>query len=287
VSAAQLAGFGITKRVVERMVAQGLITRITRGIYATGDGGWRQQAWAGVLLGGPSAVLGLHAAAFLHGLVPQPPECVAVFVAGQSRVRDPRWTFIRSPRLGSGEPPRTRPAQTVIDVAALAGADEVVTLLAEAIGRRGVRPRELVALLDDTPRHPHRRLLLEMVGEVAAGSQSPLEVRYARDVERAHGLPTARRQASPLGRYRCDAWYAEFGLLVELDGTAYHRGVVALADMDRDADHLMAGLVTLRLGWKQVVGDPCRVARRVAGTLNSLGWSGTLTRCARCRGGKV
>lgn len=285
VSGAQLAGFGVTDRVIERMVGHGMLARIARGVYATRDGGWRQVAWAGVLLGGSSAVLGMHAAAFLHGLVPTSPDCIAVFTAGQSRISDPRWRFIRSPRLGSGEPPRTRVAQTIIDVTAVADADQVVSLLAEAIGGRRVRPREIVNLLSETARHPHRRLLEELVNEVAAGSQSPLEVRYARDVERAHRLPTARRQASPLGRYRCDAWYEEFGLLIELDGKAYHRGATALVDMDRDNAHLLAGLVTLRLGWKQVVGSPCRVARQVSDALQTLGWTGAPQPCPRCRGG--
>lgn len=286
-SAAQLAGHGITDRVVERMVDQGLLVRIARGVYTTGHAGWRQQAWAGVLLGGPSAVLGMRAAAYLHGFINAPPECVSVFVAGQSRVHDPRWQFIRSARLGSGEPPRTRAAQTIVDLASVARPDEVVSLLAEAMGRGRVRSKELLTTLRETPRHPYRRLLEELVGEVAAGSESPLEVRYARDVERAHRLPPARRQARPLGRYRCDAWYQEFGLLVELDGAAYHGGSVAQSDLDRDADHLLAGLVTLRLGWKQVVGDPCRAARQVAGALNSLGWQGTLTSCSRCRARNV
>ncbi len=266
------------------MVGQGVLARIARGVYATKDGGWRQLAWTGVLLGGPSAVLGMHAAAFLLGLVPTSPDCIAVFTSGQSRISDRRWRFIRSPRLGSGEPPRTRVAQTIVDVTAVLDADQVVSLLAEAIGSRRVRPGEIVNLLSETARHPHRRLLEELVNEVAAGSQSPLEVRYARDVERAHRLPTARRQASPLGRYRCDAWYEEFGLLIELDGKAYHRGATALADMDRDNAHLLAGLVTLRLGWKQVVGSPCRVARQVSDALRTLGWTGHPSRVYAARG---
>lgn len=282
-SVAQLAGFGITDRVVERMVAQGVLSRITRGICATGEGGWSQLAWAGILIGGPSAVLGLRAAAFLQGLVTEPPAEIAVFSGTQVRQRDGRWRFIRSTRSGSGEPPRTRPTQTVLDLVAEVSADEAVSLLAEAIGRRGVRPREVLQLLEHTSRHPHRRLLSELVLDVAAGAQSPLEVRYVRDVERAHRLPQARRQASPVGRGRCDGWYEQYDVLVELDGRAYHSGVSALADMDRDAEHLLAGLVTLRFGWRHVVGDPCRVAAQVAGVLQRRGWSGTLRRCPRCK----
>ncbi len=54
---AQFAGCDVSGRVVERMLAQGILTRITRGVYATGPGGWGQLAWTGVLigLGGTSA----------------------------------------------------------------------------------------------------------------------------------------------------------------------------------------------------------------------------------------
>lgn len=216
-------------------------------------------------------------------MVTEPPAEIAVFSGTQVRQRDGRWRFIRSTRSGSGEPPRTRPTQTVLDLVAEVSADEAVSLLAEAIGRRGVRPRELLQLLEHTSRHPHRRLLSELVLDVAAGAQSPLEVRHVRDVERAHRLPQARRQASPVGRGRCDGWYEQYDVLVELDGRAYHSGVSALADMDRDAEHLLAGLVTLRFGWRHVVGDPCRVAAQVAGVLQRRGWSGTLRRCPRCK----
>jgi len=281
-SLGQLEGFDINGRVVERMVAQGILSRITRGVYATESRDWHQLAWAGVLIGGPRSVLGRHSAAFLQGLVTQPPERIDIFTGTQHRQRDGRWHLNRAGRLGSGEPPRTRLAQTVLDVTAVMTTDESVAVLAEAIGRRRVRPRELEHLLAESARHPHRQLLGDLVAEVAAGALSPLEARYARDVERAHGLPEARRQAGPLGRYRCDAWYESFGLIVELDGKAYHRGASAITDMDRDNAHLLVGVRTLRFGWRQVTGDPCRVAAQVAGALANLGWTGGPRRCPRC-----
>lgn len=280
---AQLEGCDVSARVVERMLAQDILTRITRGVYATSPGGWGQLAWTGVLIGGPNAVLGMHAAAFLQGLQASAPGRIDVFTGSQHRVRDTRWHLSRAARLGSGEPPRTRTAQTVIDVTTTMTPDECVAVLAEAIGRRGVRPRELERLLAESARHPHRRLLADLIAEVGAGAQSPLEVRYAREVERAHGLPPARRQASPLGGYRTDGWYPEFGLVIELDGRAFHSGANALRDMDRDNAHLVAGVATLRFGWRQVTQNPCGVAGIVAAALRRGGWQATLKRCPRCR----
>jgi very-short-patch-repair endonuclease len=278
----QLLGHGVSDRVIQRLLRDGRIDRICQGTYATGEGGWMQQAWAGVLIGGPQAVIGGAAAGYLHGLLREPPDQVLVHTRNW-RPRDPRWRFVRSPRTGSGEPPRTRVPQTVVDLAAELDADGIVAVVAEAVGRRRVRPEEIRRVLADTSRHPNRNLLEDLLGEVAAGSRSPLEVRYARQVERAHGLPTADRQQSPLSIYKGDVWYSEYGVIVELDGRAFHGGQTALDDMDRDNDHQLVGVTTLRFGWRQVVGAPCQVAAKVARALRTRGWPGPTHPCSRCR----
>ena len=108
-------------------------------------------------------------------------------------------------------------------------------------------------------------------------------MRYLRDVERAHRLPQARRQAR-LGPYRGDALYEAYGVLVELDGQQYHRGLAATNDLDRDNRQSLHGVLTLRFGWRQVVGDPCRVARMVGAALDSRGWPDTTSPCRHCAG---
>lgn len=278
----QLIGHGVSDRVIQRSLKDGRIDRLSQGIYSTGEGGWLQRAWAGVLIGGPSAVLGGAGAAYLQGLVREAPEQVLVFSTNW-RSPDWRWRLVRSARVGTGEPPRTRPAQTVVDLAAGLDADGITALVAEAVGRKGVRPAAISQVLAETSRHPRRTLLEDLLGEVAAGSRSPLELRYVREVERAHRLPPAARQSSPLRRYKSDVWYSEYGLLVELDGRAYHSGRAALDDMDRDNDHQLVGLITLRFGWRQVTARPCQTAATVARALRSRGWSGLPRACPRCR----
>lgn len=278
----QLLGYGVTDRVIVRLVSDERLTRISRGIYATHAGGWLQLAWAGVLIGGPSAVVGLQAAAHLSGLLPDAPREIAIFAATHHRQRDRRWRFVEAQRRGWGDPPRTRIAQTVIDLSAELSDDAVVSLLAEAVGTGRIRASEVEGMLAGLPRHPKRALLTELLAEVRAGSHSPLELRYAREVERAHGLPPAVRQASPLPGYRTDGWYPDFGLVIELDGRAFHSGANALNDMDRDNAHLLAGLVTLRFGWRQVTANPCGVAATVAGALARGGWTGRCGTCSRC-----
>ena len=83
--------------------------------------------------------------------------------------------------------------------------------------------------------------------------------------------------------YRGDVLYEECRLLVELDGRAHHLGRAAIDDVDRDNAFLLEGVSTLRLGWRQVVGDPCGTALLVGEALSRRGWSGVTGRCRRCR----
>jgi hypothetical protein len=67
--------------------------------------------------------------------------------------------------------------------------------------------------------------MLGALGIIADGVHSNLEFRYVRDVERAHGLPAAKRQAKTVRGARSqyiDNLYEAFGVAVELDGRAAH-----------------------------------------------------------------
>ena len=150
----------------------------------------------------------------------------------------------------------------------------------------------LVHLIKEPPpRAPPRgwrALLLEVCRDVKAGVESPLERRYLRFVERAHGLPVgARQRLERVGRatYRHDVLYEEFGVVVELDGLAYHRDHRAAADARRDNALMVEGLIVLRYRWADVASDPCGAARQIAAVLRRRGWTGEPGRCSNCRAG--
>ena len=118
--------------------------------------------------------------------------------------------------------------------------------------------------------------------DVADGTYSALERRYLTDVERPHGLPTARRQRrSSQGRspaYR-DVEYVDLGLVVELDGRLGHEWTSdGWDDLDRDLDAAVTGVMTVRVRWGQVL-HPCRLASTVAGLLTARGWQGAPRSC--------
>jgi very-short-patch-repair endonuclease len=69
------------------------------------------------------------------------------------------------------------------------------------------------------------------------GVHSNLEWRYVRHVERPHGLPKAERQSELTGGSRSayhDNRYAEFRVIVELDGKAWHLAERRWTDIHRD-----------------------------------------------------
>jgi hypothetical protein len=127
---------------------------------------------------------------------------------------------------------------------------------------------------------------MERLGDLAAGAQSPLELRYLKDVERAHGLPPGVRQRRLAGRTVrwIDVDLEEFGVRVELDGRVGHVEEGAFRDRVRDNAATVSGRATLRYGWVDVVGSPCAVAAEVAQVLRRRGWAGQLVACGpHCR----
>ena len=75
------------------------------------------------------------------------------------------------------------------------------------------------------------------------------------------------------------SWPPSTGTVVELDGRIGHEGVEdGWADLDRDLASAVAGDLTLRAGWKQVL-DECRLAAIVAQVLVRRGWPGPPRPC--------
>jgi hypothetical protein len=77
-----------------------------------------------------------------------------------------------------------------------------------------------------------------------------------------------------------DVSYLRYGLLVELDGRLFHDTVHQRdRDLDRDLDAAVDGRATVRLGWDQVYGRPCRTAGAIGRILQARGWNGAPVRC--------
>jgi Transcriptional regulator, AbiEi antitoxin len=198
VSRKQAHFLGVSDATLKRMLRQGWWRHLARGIYQTAptDPSWNGLAWAGVLIGGDRARLGPEASSFLHNLVDEAPRPVDVLVPiGRSARVGGEWRFSRE-RPGArsarsvDDPPRLTVEDTVLDLCAVASEGNVA-LLTTAVQRRKTTPRRLLAAMNERSRYRHRWLVAEILGDVAAGAESPLEMKFLRDVERPHGLPPA------------------------------------------------------------------------------------------------
>ena len=230
-----------------------------------------------------------HAAA-LHGLSDDRALPVEVLVTFGRHLTDRQWVSFPQERDGvrgvstGAEPPRTRVEDTVLDLCADSTDAQCVAWITVAVQRRLTTVQQMVGAMNRRTRLPHRRLIQDLLGDVANGVHSPLEHRYLIDVERAHGLPPASRQHRSPGRnVFVDVAYLQFAVLVELDGRVGHTGDGAWRDRGPDNAHAHQGSVTLRFGWSEISDEPCAVALQVGEVLVNRGWGGYPSKCDRCR----
>jgi very-short-patch-repair endonuclease len=293
VSRRQVLGLGLPDSLIRTRLATGRWQPGHPATYVGHNGpiSYESWLWSAFLYAGPGAAISHTSAAFVHRLRSEPPREVHVSVPSSRRIRGQSHLVVhlRSPMPATtrAELTITKPADTVLDVAgSLHDPDDVVALVTRAIGDRRVTPGALRKALAARPRIANRALVEELVDIASGGVESVLEWRYLRDVERAHRLPTAQRQMVMRGGgqlARVDVWYAEYRVIVELDGRAFHSGARADRDMRRDNESATSGQLTLRYGWYDTAWRPCEVALQVSSVLRSRGWAGRPTPCRSCR----
>lgn len=273
---------------------------------------WQARLWAGILMGVGSArnpehrpfaapLIGGLAAAVVHGLADridgpakQGRETRFVFRAEHDidvHV-DPRrrvtkacgYRFFRragASAFEAGDAPCTSTADTVLDLCDLSSSVDAIAWVDRACQQRVTTPAKLAAALEARDRAKHRADLLAILRGHVEGVTSELERIYRTDVEQAHGLPKAVRQQRS-GTWILDNRYADYNVIVELDGRLGQTGEGRFRDRRRDNVHTIADQKSLRYGWHDCYFEPCGVAAEVAFLLRQLGWSGTPTVCPRC-----
>lgn len=285
----QALGHGLGRNSVQRLVGEGRWHRLAPGVLlaSAAPAAFPALCWAGVLLGGDGARIGGAAAAHLHGWLDQPPDQIDVWSPQQVRLGQQLWRFRRDRpgthvRGSTGAPPRLCVEDAVIDHTNGLDREDVPAVVLAAVQTRRTTAERLLREVHRRPRLRHRRLLMNLLAEVADGVHSPLERVYLHEVERAHGLPSGRRQLRGAGGRHRDVGYPEYGLVVELDGR-FHEGAGRWRDMERDNAATLSGERTLRYGWFDLTARPCGSARQVGHVLQLGGWSGLVTSCRRCR----
>lgn len=289
----QLLGMGLT----DGQIARALSARWQRtdhdGVYLTRTGPvpYLVRCWAALLHAGDGAALGLATAAWIWGLDDAAPDLVHVMIPADRRVaRQPGARFHIRTHLAERVHPARRPTvvrleDTVLDLVDRPGttSGDVIDVVLRACQRRLTSAGRLRAAMARRKKLRHRALVAELLADVEDGVLSPLERRYAHDVERAHGLPpgSRNRQEGSRGRRRYrDVRYLRYRTVVELDGRAAHPDEQREADNVRDNELLVdEGCRTLRYGWRSVTVAACETAGQVGMLLRSGGWTGSPRRC--------
>ncbi len=205
ISRRQVLECGGADHDIERLLRRREWARVHDGVYVehTGPLTRSQRHWAAVLLHWPAALAG-RSALEAHGLSPDPVPGAAVVelvVARTRRVVDPPG--VRTRQIGGFAtmtlmnlgPPPVRVEHAALSAASAASSeDRAVAVLADVVQQRRTTAARLASHLEERPRLRRRRLLGQVLGDIAAGTNSALERRYLIDVEQAHGLPTGLRQ---------------------------------------------------------------------------------------------
>lgn len=291
---AQLAELDVGQGAITANVRAGRWRRVLPRVLTTYTGPLPRSAAivATLLYAGPTALLSHRTAAEEWRMLPVEDGTVHVTVPyGCSAVSQPPLVAVHRSRAFRHvavhtEPPRTARADTVLDLAAAEPDARSAMRQFVALATRGRVPvRELRERMELRPPRRHRSAIHEALRLLSDGVQSALEQRYACDVELAHGLPRAVRQAPVVVDGRTlweDTGYDHIGvaLTVRLDGRAFHDAPeITFRDRRRDNAAEVAGRHRLTYGWRETTEDSCGVAAEVAGVLYRAGWHGPLRSC--------
>lgn len=156
-----------------------------------------------------------------------------------------------------------RPAVAAVHAALWARTDREATLLALLVVQQRKADAQAFALaVDAVRRHPRRRLLRALAGDLVDGVRSMGELDVARALRR-RGLPAPDRQVvrrRPTGTAYLDCRFAVYALTLEIDGLQHEEPEQRLADVLRDLASLAEGdrvvrlpLVAWRLSPEQVL----------------------------------
>jgi hypothetical protein len=288
VTTAQCLAGGLSEDAIRHRTRIGRWVTLRRGVHLTVPGlsGWWFDATSALLCAGHGAAWGFQTAAYAQGLIRLPPPRVHLVVDAAFKLRSPPGVVIHRSRHADRRvdplhwPWRTRPEETILDLAERASVDELAAILGRALSRGVTSESLLVARLAERRRHRQRAIVVDMVTDVGRGAESAMELRFLRDVVRPHGLPTGRRQApTVVGGVRIhDVAYDDQHVLVELDGRLGHDDEGRVRDGVRDR-RSATGRLADRPGVLARRGrNPVRAGRRAGARPHEPGLGGPTSR---------
>lgn len=241
----------------------------------------RASRWVAVLETGPRAALDGVSALQAGGVKGLTDTAVHVIVPKSSTPLKPRGVVVHESRrfreaeLLTNGIRRVCPAVAAVHAALWAVSDRQAALfLVMPVQQRIVTAEQLREALSAVRRAPRRRLLLQLVEDVADGAHSLNELDVARALRR-RGLPEPTRQVLvrlPTGRVYLDLEWEQWGVHLEIDGLQHDDASARLQDALRDLDIATTGRTTVRLPILAFRVDEEAVLDRLEALLHSRGW---------------
>lgn len=254
----QLLAIGVSHAGIQRRCRNALLVRVHAGVYAVGYRRVEPIALAmAAVLACAHSVLSHDSAAALYGWRrwPRLPEVTAPHRSRRPGIRCHRTRSLppadRTRWLGV---PVTSPARTLRDL------------------RPRLTDRQFTRMVNDARREGRIDAATQraLLGYRSGPTRSEFEAAFQRFCRR-FGLPSPRTLVALAG-FEVDAVFDAAGLVVELDGWAFHRDRAAFeSDRERDAELLAAGYVTVRITWDRLHRDPRREADRLRRILAARG----------------
>jgi Transcriptional regulator, AbiEi antitoxin len=251
VATRQLLTLGYSPTVIARLVRDGHLIRLHRGVYAVGHirlsarGRWM----AAALACGDDAVLSHRAASALWDLSQTPAGAIDVTAPGHSRRRIPGVHFHGARTLHPDDReiidgiPVTALPRTMLDQATAVNPQRLRTLLEQAQRRDLVNPLAFDALLARSPGHHgagRLRAALSELQDDPPWTQSELERRFLEFLRTRH-LPEPRTNV-PIDGILADCFWPEHNLVAELDSYRFHRDRRTFeSDREKGIVHARAG----------------------------------------------
>jgi very-short-patch-repair endonuclease len=155
---------------------------------------------------------------------------------------------------------------------------EATYVLLLAVQQRLAEPAGLAEAVGAVRRHPRRRLLLRVAGEIAGGVRALGELDVARAL-RERGLPEPDRQVvrrRPWGTEYLDARFERYRLTLEIDGVQHDEIDQRVSDVLRDFALVADGDAVLRLPVAVFRLAREQVLDRLEQVLISRGWHRTV-----------
>ena len=261
----------VSRSSVRNRVTAGALVRLGPGAFALPEtaGDWRIRLAAA--LHGREAVASHVTALAVWELIDHPAGPVHVTVEpgrsgrGSSGVAVHRVADAYAERRRAAGLPVSSVERAIVDAwASPSHRTEVRAAAIVAVRRRMAAPQELRHELARSTRLAGRAELSRLVGLLADGCQSELEIWGCTQVLRAPGMPTfVQQRRVSMGRetFVLDAACEESMLAVEMDGAAWHGSRVQReADIRRDSLLATVGWQTLRFSYTRLTrsAEACR-----------------------------